>query len=383
MRTEYIPVCRPLLPQAAAIADYIRTIDARRFYTNRGPLTCLLEERLAGHLGQPAHVVRTASSGTAALEVAILAAAGSRALPSKDRRLALLPAFTFAATALAVERCGFRPHFVDVDATTWMPDPDALLHHPLIGQAGLIVVVAPYGVMPDMRALENLQAATGVPVVVDAAAAFEQILDHPELISPTVPVMVSFHATKTFSTGEGGAVLWDSREGQDRVVQVANFGFRGSRECRIGGTNAKMSEYHAAVGLAMLDSFTDRRRDYARVARLYRDLAAGQDLGGRLHLPPAVSSAYVLFEAQDGPTFLQAETTLLDLFVETRRWYESGLHVQPHFAREGQDPLPVTADLSARLLGLPVFPDMGEADILSILAALRAALSVTTLVTQG
>lgn len=370
---EYVPVCRPELPPAEAIAGYIRRIDARRQYTNRGPLVALLEARLARALDRAPHAVLASATGTAALEVAILATAG---LAGPARPLALLPAFTFAATALAVERCGYRPWFVDIDPATWMLDPAALARHPMLGQAGLIVPVAPYGVAPDMAAWEAVMAQTGIQVVIDAAAAVEAVLDAPGLVSASVPMMLSFHATKTFSTGEGGAILWDNPEGQERATQVANFGFLRSRECKVAGTNAKLSEYHAAVGLAMWDGFEARRTEYRRVSAAYGQAAGGPGEGlggGRLHLPPAVSSAYALYEANSAAQFAASEAALHAARIETRRWYEAGLHVQPHFTTAGADPLPVTEDLSGRLIGLPMGHDLAGGDIALILATLRAA----------
>ena len=367
---EFIYVCRPQLPQADEIAGYLRSLNARRFYTNRGPLVSLLEDRLAQAMERPRNTVRTTSSGTSALEVAILAHAG---LATPEKPVALIPSLTFAATGLAIERCGYRAHFVDVDPETWAIDADALARHPMIGEAGLIVSVAPYGMLPDVAALERLQAATGVPVVLDAAAAFEQVVAAPAPVSDALPMTLSFHATKTFSTGEGGAVIWGDSDGQDRVIQVANFGFFLSRECKVAGTNAKMSEYHAAIGLAMLDGFEARKRDYATVIDAYRGAAEGRNLGGRLHLPPRLSSAYVLYEADTPERFAAAEAYLMDTRIETRRWYEAGQHAQPHFARCAADPLPVTESLGARLLGLPMAHDLAPDDVAEIVTRLEEA----------
>ena len=367
---DFIYVCRPQLPEADAIAGYLRTIDARRLYTNRGPLVNLLEERLAREMDASRHSVLTTSSGTSALEVAILAHAG---LATPERPLALIPSFTFAATGLAIERCGYKAHFVDIDPGTWAVDPAPLARHPRLSEVGLIVGVAPYGILPDIAGFEALQQDTGLPVVIDAAAAFEQVVTIPAPVSDTVPLSLSFHATKTFSTGEGGAVIWGDRPGQDRVTQVSNFGFFLSRECKVAGTNAKMSEYHAAIGLAMLDAFETRKRDYAAVTRSYEEAAEGRDLGGRLHLPGRVSSAYALFEADTAEGFLTAEAHLLERQVETRRWYEAGQHAQPHFSAAPADPLPVSESLSARLLGLPMAHDLSPADVLHIVNSLAEA----------
>jgi dTDP-4-amino-4,6-dideoxygalactose transaminase len=361
-------VCRPLLPRAQALLPWLERIDASRHYTNRGPLVTELEARLTAHLGLPSHALRTASSGTAAIEVAILAHAG---VARADRPLALIPAFTFAATALAAERCGYRPWLVDVDPENWAADPAALAAHPRLDQAGLIVAVAPYGRAPDMQAWVALQTRTGVPVVIDAAASFAAV--GPATVSAQVPVTLSFHATKAFSTGEGGAVLWDDPAGQDRVEQVANFGFWRSRAARVAGTNAKMSEYHAAIGLAMLTDLPARAAEEARVTTLYARAVAGLSLGGRLILPPGVSPAYALFMADTPAGMARAEAHLHADLVETRCWYETGLQAQPHFARCGQDDLAVTADLGARLLGLPMAPDMTPACVARVIAPLVAA----------
>jgi dTDP-4-amino-4,6-dideoxygalactose transaminase len=379
----FLPVYRPLLPTAEALLPYLRQIDAARFYTNRGPLVWQLEQRLAGLLGQEGHAVRTAASGTLALELAILAHAG-RATP--DRPLALLPSFTFAATAQAAERCGYRPVFVDVDPATWTLDAAALAHHPLRARAGLAVAVAPYGRLPDTAALAALQAETGIPVAVDAAAAFETLLDAPHALTPALPLALSLHATKGFSTGEGGAVLWPCREGQARVVQIANFGFRTGREAETVGLNGKLSEFHAAVGLAMLEGLAARREAQAAVVAAWVAQAACRRLPGRLHLSPRISPAYALLETPDAATCRHAEAALAEQGIETRRWYGRGVHRQPYFTPPAPaadplrdptpcptpDPLPVTAALCDRLLGLPTAPDQTAAEIARVLDALAA-----------
>jgi dTDP-4-amino-4,6-dideoxygalactose transaminase len=372
---DWIAVYRPELPPARAVAAYLERCDAARFYSNRGPLVRELEALLAAAFGQGPESLRSAASGTAALEAAILAHAGPA---GPERPLALVPAYTFAATALAAERCGYRVAFLDVDPGSWALDPAALRGHPRLAEAGVVLPVAPYGRMPDLAGFETFQTETGVPVVVDAAAATEALLDAPQLVSPTLPLVLSFHATKTFATGEGGAVVWADPEGQARVEQVSNFGFRYSRECKMAGLNGKLSEYHAAVGLAMLDMFDARRRDYARVSGAWA--AAARGLPGRLHAPPDLASVYILWEAPEAAAMDRAEAALTAAGIETRRWYEAGLHRQPHWqppdAGSEAPALPVTEDLGARLLGLPMSHDLAPAAIARIcgvLASLPAA----------
>lgn len=376
-RLPGIPAFRPLLPTAAQLRPYLDRIDAGRGYSNRGPLVWELEDRLAARLGQPGRTVCTAASGTLALVLAILAHAG-RADPAGPRPVALMPAFTFVATAQAAELCGYRPVFVDVDPGHWTLDPARLRDHPDLARAGLVLAAAPYGILPDVAGLARLQADTGVPVVIDAAAGFEALLDRPRAVSAAIPMALSFHATKSFSTGEGGAVVWGCADGQLRVMQIANFGFLGAREARTVGLNAKMSEYHAAVGLAMLDDLDIRRRDQAGVAGRYAQAWRAAGLAGRLHLPPRISPAYALLETPDADLCTRSEVALADARIDSRRWYGRGVDRQAHFADPARpeaaaDPLPVTRALCDRLLGLPTAPDLDAAAIARVIAALATA----------
>lgn len=370
MSLEFRKICNPLLPQAQDVLAYLDVPDQTRWYANRGQLVRTLETRLSSYLGADKDILLTTATGTAALEAAILATAG-RAGP--DRPLALMPSYTFAATALAAERCGYAPCFLDVDPATWSLDPEALADHPALARAGVLLVVAPYGRLPDMRALERLHARCGLPVIVDAAAGFEQLAACPEAISATVPLALSFHATKTFSTGEGGAVVWDSFEGRAAIAQATNFGFLNSRECRAPGFNGKMSEYHAAVGLAMLDIFDHRQAAYAEISHQYRDIFAAHAVPGTLFVGPKISSAYALLLAESPAQADRFRRALEEARIGWRRWYEAGLHGMAHFRDCRADPLPVTEDLGARLLGLPMAPDLTTDEITKLALALARA----------
>src|SRR6185436_16157292 len=112
-----VPVLRPKLPQADKLITYLRRIDVARVYSNGGPLVTDFEAQMASRLGLRSDQFVTASSGTTGLVGTTLAAAGKA---TEDRPLALVPAFTFVATAAAMERCGYRPHLIDVDSNTWM-----------------------------------------------------------------------------------------------------------------------------------------------------------------------------------------------------------------------------------------------------------------------
>ena len=364
----------PRLPAAEALMPYLSRIDANRWYSNRGELVQRLEERLnalltaGGSTGLPSTVLVTASNGTAAIEAAILACAGRA---TAERPLAIIPSYTFVATALAVMRCGYQPYFADVDPETAMLDPAAVAVHPVLGKAGLILPVAAYGRAPAMRAWEEVHARTGVPVVVDAAPAFEAFVRDPGLVSATVPATLSFHATKSFSTAEGGAVLWADETRLFQVVQITCFGVTDQRLALFEGFNGKLSEYHAAMGLACLDEWTRREAAYGRIAAAYREGEGTRSEIGTLLTAPEISAAYVLLQSPPAAASQLAEQRLAERGIGARRWYGMGLHRQPAFAEAPRDALPVTEDLTLRQLGLPAAIDLSGEDITFVLDTLR------------
>src|SRR5260370_12120788 len=136
---EFIPAMRPMLPSSAKLLPYLHRIDSSRIYSNNGPLATELERRLAAYFDLlPGGGVVSAASGTAALIGAILTTVGAA---TAQRPLALIPAYTFVATASAVERCGYRPYLVDIDSKSWMIEPDRLRNLPICNQVGLVVPV--------------------------------------------------------------------------------------------------------------------------------------------------------------------------------------------------------------------------------------------------
>jgi dTDP-4-amino-4,6-dideoxygalactose transaminase len=363
-----IPVLRPQLPRAERLLPYLHRIDSVRIYTNWGPLSSEFEKRLAKHFGLGEKAAVVASSGTAALVAAILATSG-RGHP--DRPLAMIPAFTFVATACAVEQCGYQPYLVDVDAESWLLEAGRLDSHPRLNQVGLVVPVAAFGRPVAQKAWLAFHRRTGIPVVIDGAASFEAISDHPRRSVGRIPTVLSFHATKSFGIGEGGCVLTTDRALSKRTTQALNFGFYGSRNSQSAGSNGKMSEYHAAIGLAELDGWLHKRRMFMTVAARYRERMTTAGLGARLVSAPDVASCYVLFHCSDPVEAAQVQKSLVTSRIGFRLWYGNGLLNQPSFCDAHHDPLDVTDAIAPCYIGLPVAVDLSDSDVSRIVAALR------------
>ena len=324
-----IRVLRPALPTTDAILPYLRRIEASRIYSNFGPLVLEFEERLSRHLGLPRDGVVSANTGTAGLVAAILATAGrARA----ERNLALMPGFTFVATAVAAEECGYQPCLSDVSPETWLLDPEALLAHPDLDRIGVVIPVAAFGRPVAQAGWIAFQERTGIPVVIDGAASLEAVAESPGDFLGPIPVMLSLHATKSLATGEGGCVVGTDPELTTRIGQALNYGFHFSRDSRTPSINGKMSEYHAAVGLAELDGWPRKQAAFAKVVASYRRQFEAAGLMDRLLVAPFVCSSYVLFLCADPAQALRVQDSLQRDDIEFRRWYGDGLHHQTHFA---------------------------------------------------
>jgi dTDP-4-amino-4,6-dideoxygalactose transaminase len=362
-----VPVLRPQLPTAERLLPYLRRIDESRVYSNWGPLVAEFERRLCDELQLPVGTVTSAGSGTSALTGAILGTAGRA---TDERPLALLPAFTFVATAVAVEQCGYRPYLADVDAGTWMLDPERLTGHPQLDRIGVVVPVAPFGRPVPQAGWRNFREQAQIPVVIDGAASFDRVAEAPGTHLGEIPVAVSFHATKFIGTGEGGCAISTDTALVERVAQALNFGFHGTRESRSASINGKMSEYHAAVGLAELDGAEIKAAALEAVVDQYRRGLAEERLSDRLVASPDIGASYVLFRCDDRREAERVQRHLTRSGIDHRLWYGRGLHRHGEYATLPRDPLANTERLAPCLVGVPLATDLDEETIARIVEAL-------------
>jgi dTDP-4-amino-4,6-dideoxygalactose transaminase len=358
-----IPVMRPKLPSAEKIAAYLRKIDSTRIYSNFGPLASSFEDRLAAHYRLDRGTVTTIVNATIGLTVA-LAVQNPR-----PGTLCVMPSWTFVASAHAAILAGLVPYFVDVDPQTWALAPedmnDAVARAP--GEVGAIMPVVPFGRGIDVAAWDRFRSHSGLPVVIDAAAGFDSIRP-----SATLTV-VSLHATKVLGVGEGGFIVSTDTALIQNIRALENFGFAGTREAITPAFNAKLSEYHAAVGLAALDDWTERRKDWMTVAKRYRDaLSESNSLWFQEGFGTDwITSTCVLRFADASAD--RVESQLAAASIETRRWWGRGAHAHPATASLPRGPLPHTELLARATLAVPFHPDLGAADIQRISAAILGA----------
>jgi dTDP-4-amino-4,6-dideoxygalactose transaminase len=364
---ELIPVMRPQLPSAQELLPYLQRIDEARWYSNHGPLLRELQDRFATHYAVAREHVAIVANGTVALSAALVAAG---APPGST---CLLPSWTFVGSAAAVWAANLKPHFVDVDPATWMLDPEQLRKRSDLKNVGAVMVVSAFGSPVDTAAWDAFTAETGIPVIVDGAASFDTVASAPRAAPGRSPIMISLHATKVFGVGEGGLLLSTDAELVQRFNQVCNFGVWDSPAGQILGYNGKLNEYNAAVGLAMFETWPARRDRVAQITQHYRQ--ALSSVAG-VELLPGYGDGWVSCYC-NVKTTAPAQTVidrLAERGVETRRWWQSGVHVQKAYRNFAHDPLPATEQLAATVFGLPFSYDLNDAQLQRVIESLEASL---------
>lgn len=357
-----VPLLVPDLPSPQELMPYLHRMHEARHYSNFGPLVCELEQLLAVRFQAttPTAVVTTASSATLALELAL----NALDLPPGSR--VLVPALTFVATATAVVRAGHVPVLGDVDPDSWLLTPGMAWQMRQHVAFDAVVPVATFGAPQDMAAWALFEQSTGLPVIVDAAGAFGSQWLHG---SPGTLVF-SLHATKSLPAGEGGLVVSTNAALVAKVRQMSNFGINLHPGARVPpgvlasmGTNAKMSEYHAAVGLASLarwDACAQQRRALYSSLRSALNAASGGSLRWQSLSPEGLAAPVLLCVRLPGSAHRsRLERLCQKEHIVTRRWYQPLLgEIRGTAARWESAPTPHAHAIARDLIGLPFFPSM-------------------------
>jgi dTDP-4-amino-4,6-dideoxygalactose transaminase len=363
-------VGRPNLGDRRRLHERLDDILDRRWLTNDGPFVRAFEAKVA-ELAEVEHCVAI-SNGTLALEIAI------RALGLTGEMI--VPSYTFVATAHALEWQGIKPVFCDIDPSTHNLDPRSVEEH-ITPRATGIVGVHLWGRPCDVESLQALADARGLALVFDAAHALG--CSHQGRMVGTFgrAEVFSFHATKFVNSGEGGAVATNDAALAARVRSMRNFGFAGYDRVVELGTNGKMSELAAAMGLTSLESFEQCVEHNRRNHQLYRESLAGimgLSLAGYDESERS-NYQYVVVEVTASEAGLNRDQLVELLWAENvlaRRYFYPGCHrMEPYRSRQPAAVLPATDDLAARVLLLPTGSEVGPDEIARIGGVLRCAVA--------
>jgi len=365
---EPLHVGRPNMGPKAELLRYTGEIYDRRWLTNNGPLVQELERRIAARLGVR-HCVAMCN-GTIALEIAI------RALGLEGE--VIIPSYTFVATAHALHWQAITPVFADIDATTHNLDPDAVRRMITPRTSGIIGVHL-WGRPAPVTALQAIADEHGLQLMFDAAHGFDCSLDGRRIGGFGRCEVLSFHATKVFNTFEGGAVVTDDDALAETMRLMRNFGFSGYDNVIHPGTNGKMPEINAAMGLVNLDALPEFVAANRRCHQAYAAALAG--IEGVRVLPYDAANdpnyQYVVLEVEppfpasrdDVVAALQAENIL------ARKYFWPGCHgmkpyrdLYPH----ARLVLPDTELVAGRVVVLPTGVNLPNEAIALVAAVVRA-----------
>ncbi|GAB3611524.1 DegT/DnrJ/EryC1/StrS family aminotransferase [Humibacter ginsengiterrae] len=328
------------------------------WFTNFGPREREFRRGIAEYVGDDSTAV-TFANATLALTVAMSQLVGARA-PG----YVLLPSFTFAAGAHAIRWAGHEPLLLDIDLDTLQPSLESAYEafdtHG--DQIAGILYCNTFGIGGEVDAWEALARRHGVPLIIDSAAGFGSRYPNGEKLGNRGTCEIfSFHATKPFAIGEGGAALTHDPSLAERLLSASNFGFSGAVGAHMIGTNAKLQEMNAAIGIRQLRTFDDALAARRKHLQRYHDTVTSYSSG---HFPSNDLQSSVCFASVVLPTSDMRDGVLNDLRsagVEARIYYSPPLHQQPFFCQsERVGSLEVTASVHSRILSLPVFPSLPE-----------------------
>lgn len=237
-----VTVTKADLPPIEKYFEYLRKIWANHWLTNDGELVQLLGRKLEEFLGIKNLVLL--SNGTVALQLAL------KALDIKGE--VITTPFTFAATTNVLLWEGLTPVFADIDPKTYNIDP-CKVEEKITDKTSAILAVHVYGNPCYMKQLQSIAGRHNLKIIYDAAHAFGVEYEGDPITCFGDVSTLSFHATKVFNTIEGGAVVADDDVVVEKLKLMRNHGIKSETEVVLPGTNAKMNEFQAAMGLCNLD----------------------------------------------------------------------------------------------------------------------------------
>lgn len=369
MSDQPIYVTQPFLPPFDDFLPYLREIWDKRVLTNGGPFHRQLETRLRELLGVE-HLALFAN-GTLALTTAL------KALGVEGE--VITTPYTFVATAHCLAWAGIDPVFVDIDPHTLNLDPEKI-EAAITPRTTAILPVHCYGTPCATDAIARIAARNGLRVIYDAAHAFAVEDDGGSVLRHGDLSILSFHATKVFSTLEGGAIVCRDAEMLARLNRLKNFGFVNEVTVTDVGLNGKLNEFGAAFGLAQLEHLPAALARRAQIDRLYREALTGIDGIRCLELDGQRQANHGYFPILVGDSYPLTRDELYAAFraagVHARRYFYPLVSAFPMYrALPSAQPenLRHAVDAAARVICLPIYPAMTGADQSRVIEVIRHA----------
>ncbi len=345
-----INVTKPFLPPKKEYQNFIDKIWKNSWLTNRGPLVRKLENDLQSFLKTPNIIATT--NGTLPLQIAI------KVLELKDE--IITTPFSYVATTASIVWEGCKPVFVDIHPQ-YLTIDESKIEAAITSKTTAILATHVFGNPCDVDALETIAKKYNLKVIYDAAHCFGVTYKQQSIFNFGDVSTCSFHATKLFHTGEGGAIIANNKKIFDALFYHHNFGHNGPELFHSIGINAKMSELQAAMGLSVLPymkTIISRRK---KVVDMYNNTFESIDLQLlkiREHTAWNYSYYPVIFKGESQLSIVKKALEQEQIFP--RRYFYPSLDTLPYVISET---CIISNDISSRILCLPLYVGLHTNDV--------------------
>ncbi|MCJ8347942.1 DegT/DnrJ/EryC1/StrS family aminotransferase [Moritella sp.] len=358
-----IPVTKAYLPPIDKYKKYVDRIYESGWLTNNGFLVQELEQRLKEHLGVKNLIL--VANGSLALQLAYKA--------MKLKGEVITTPFSFIATTSTLVWEGLTPIFADINKETFNIVPE-LIEQKITSETSAILPVHVFGNACEVEKIQAIADKHKLKVIYDAAHAFGIRYNNKSIFNYGDISTVSFHATKLFHSIEGGAVITNDDDVADKVRELINFGIVSSDRIGDVGTNAKMNEFEAAMGLCVLDDIDYITEQQRKLIEIYKS-----ELNGFVDFQ--ITNSKSTESVSYMPVLLKNEKQVLDILeklklinVHPRRYFHPSLdtikYLQPQVSCD------CSRDISSRILCLPLYTSLSEMQVVVISKIIKESISV-------
>jgi len=340
-----INVTKTYLPDKEKYKKYIDQIYANGWITNNGPMVKLLEKRLAEYLGVKNIVL--VSNGTVALEIAyrILGLEGD----------VITTPFSFVATTSSLVTNGLNPVYADIDSQTLNMDPRNI-EKLITKNTSAIVPVHVFGNTCEVEEIQTIAKKHNLKIVYDAAHTFnvkykrESVLNYGDIST------LSFHATKIFHSIEGGALIINDDSLLEKARYLINFGIKNAEEIPELGTNAKMNEFEAAMGLCVLDDMKELNAKRKLIYDFYKKKLEGVVKFQEANINSSQNHSYfpIILENEEQLKIIQGALNLKEIFP--RRYFYPSLDSLSYL--NSTQFCDISRDIASKILCLPMYVEL-------------------------
>lgn len=345
-----IPVTKSYLPNKEKYQAYVDQIFANGWLTNNGNLVRELEQRLKEYLGVK-HLILVAN-GSLALQVAY------KALNLTGE--VITTPFSFVATTNTLLWEGLIPVFADINPNTFNIDPK-LIEEQITPHTCAIVPVHVFGNPCEVEAIQAIASKHQLKIIYDAAHAFGTKYKGKSVLNYGDVSTLSFHATKLFHTIEGGAVITNNDELAKKVRLLINFGITSPITIESIGTNAKMNEFEAAMGLCVLDEIESINTGRRRVWQTYQEALKDKVQFQQWNKYSENNYAYAPALFKNESELLKYEAKLKEKNILPRRYFYPSLDTLEYL--DAKQVCTLSRNIVSRILCLPIFPSLQNEEL--------------------